>query len=67
LVVFWAGWQDFSGLTGSGSNHDNPEKILPILLKTMVRFFYFTTKTQRAQRNAFLYKSLCVPCAFVVN
>jgi hypothetical protein len=25
---FWTGLQDFSGLTGLGFNHDNPEKIL---------------------------------------
>jgi hypothetical protein len=24
--VFWTGLQDFSGLTGLGFNHDNPEK-----------------------------------------
>jgi hypothetical protein len=26
LVVFLTGLQDFSGLTGLGFNHDNPEK-----------------------------------------
>jgi hypothetical protein len=24
--IFWTGLQDFSGLTGLGFNHDNPEK-----------------------------------------
>jgi hypothetical protein len=57
--VFWTGLQDFSGLTGFGFNHDNPEKSChPVKKKA-----WFLLPTEHTEYTEDGFISVCSVCS----